>query len=135
MQMLWNRTNAIVLWNDSSFMSRKLLGIIYDILIDGRSNEMSNRPSAHSQPSVIFVHVTSFSASDWFGATKAAVSTKHLYKRWTRVKNLLIIPLIVAKAAITYLNIQSHFGKNMNLVKVALQYSKTIIPKKAFQTF
>ena len=51
------------------------------------------------------------------------------------LKYLLIIPLIVAKAAITYLNIQSHFGKNMNLVNVALQYSKTIIPKNALLVF
>ena len=52
--------------------------IIYDPgkLLEGQTKwEMPNRPSAHSQPSVIFVHVASFSASNWFGATKAAVNT------------------------------------------------------------
>ena len=70
-----------------------------------------------------------------FGRNDNREDAPHYINAAQKLKCLLIIPLIVDKAAIAYLIIQSHFGKNMNLVNVALQYSKTIIPKNALQTF
>ena len=78
---------------------------------------------------LLFRHLTDSVLQTLQSTLKSFINTEH------KLKCLLIIPLIVDKAAIAYLIIQSHLGKNMNLVNVALQYSKTIIPKNALQTF